>query len=426
MRRAVLLVLTSAFLFLSSKFPSAQQRLSHNIANVEAWLQALEQHRPGESDPAAQEIGALPEIELDALFVDAHALVQLVLKPGNIVLPAGAPRFSSKDVERLMTLARDAQAGGINRLLKRSALLHTDIALLVPQGKQPSRPAVPAAQLLIPHATTIMTSDGQNEGTRDVSIHLAFASLLLDRVKPTPSGDEDVRLWYQALALLLVRHHYYSDADPHLEHARRIFPDDAELLVDSGSLYEALGAPAIQSFVQDPVMSSGVTIRVGSARANWQRAERFFRRAVELDERSLDARLRLGRVMGHLGRHEEAATQLEAALALADESRMQYFANLFLGAEQQALGRFDKARDSFERATALYPQAQSPHLALSQLARRQGDRAAALLAIQPLLAQGPGAYGRDDPWWSYHDGPAGDPDALLARVRAVLYMAERR
>src|SRR6185295_6755977 len=98
----------------------------------------------------------------------------------------------------------------------------------------------------------------------------------------------------------------------------------------------------------------------------------------------------------------------------------------FLAAEQQALSRLDVARASLESAADLYPQAQSPRLALSQLARRQGDRAAALLAIQRLLALGPAPYGRGDPWWQYHDGPLGDVTQQLAGARAALFVEAGR
>ena len=58
------------------------------------------------------------------------------------------------------------------------------------------------------------------------------------------------------------------------------------------------------------------------------------------------------------------------------------------------------ARAAFERAAALRPAAQSPLLALSQLAYSRGDsgEAAALLA---RVAELPALDG-DDPWWTYN------------------------
>ena len=421
MRRASLLYFTSAFCLFPFALLSAQGR-AHNIDNVRAWLEAVERHIPGDVDAAARTTGSWSGDDLDMLIVDVNALVQLVVPSGGPLLPRTVRGYTANELGELQAIAKQERKRGVNRLMKRGALLHTDVALLVPAtGGRPFR-ALRSAPLLPPRPQSVLISDAQLEGIRDASIHLDVARLLLDGVGPVPGRDEAVRAWYRAIAMLLEHHHYYSDAVPHLEHARKIFPDDAALQMDSGCVYEALAAPAIQSFVQNAVLPTGTTVRVDSARTNWQRAERFFRRSVELDGTSAEGRLRLGRVTGLLGRHEDAAAHLERAAALAGDAQTRYYADLFLGAEQQALGRFDLARARLERAADLYPQAQSPHLALSQLARRQGDRTAALRAIQKLLDLGPAQYGRDDPWWSYHDGPMGDHDERLAAARAALFV----
>ena len=73
---------------------------------------------------------------------------------------------------------------------------------------------------------------------------------------------------------------------------------------------------------------------------------------------------------------------------------------LFLGVEEQLLGRLDLAGESFDKAAGLYPRAQSPYLALSQLARRSGDRLGAHRAIQQVLALSADDREREDPWWT--------------------------
>ena len=83
--------------------------------------------------------------------------------------------------------------------------------------------------------------------------------------------------------------------------------------------------------------------------------------------------------------------------------RFLYFAELFLGAEEMALGNDATARTRFERAAAVYPHAQSPHLALSQLARRAGDRAGAQRELQILAELPRNDRQREDPWWDYYD-----------------------
>jgi tetratricopeptide (TPR) repeat protein len=108
------------------------------------------------------------------------------------------------------------------------------------------------------------------------------------------------------------------------------------------------------------------------------------------------------------------------------ERELQYYANLYLGREEQALGRRDAARAAFERAASLYPRAQSPYLALSQLARRYGDRPGAWVALQPLLGLPARAPDREDPWWDYYGSAGRHADALLAELRTPFLAGVKR
>src|SRR5207247_8011220 len=106
------------------------------------------------------------------------------------------------------------------------------------------------------------------------------------------------------------------------------------------------------------------------------------------------------------------------ALTSLPDDPLRYYGELFLGAEEEALGHFDAARDGFERAAALFPSAQSPLIALSELAKRRGDRAGALAAIDRLFKLPPAGHDeRDDPWWSYHTAQARNADQLLDALR---------
>jgi hypothetical protein len=72
------------------------------------------------------------------------------------------------------------------------------------------------------------------------------------------------------------------------------------------------------------------------------------------------------------------------------------------GAEE-ARGDHAASRAAFLGASALYPNAQSPRLALSQIARRTGDRAAAQRELQFIAALPDDERRREDPWWLYYD-----------------------
>ena len=89
-------------------------------------------------------------------------------------------------------------------------------------------------------------------------------------------------------------------------------------------------------------------------------------------------------MLGRLGRHDEAASLLRDVTPRLTEPRLQYLAQLFLGTEEAATGHLARAREAFERAAVLFPTAQSPLVALADVAWRAGARAEALDALRRL------------------------------------------
>jgi hypothetical protein len=98
---------------------------------------------------------------------------------------------------------------------------------------------------------------------------------------------------------------------------------------------------------------------------------------------------------------------------------------LFLGAEEEALGRLAQARAAYTEAAALYPRAQAPRLGLSQLAHRTGDRVAARAEPAPALPPYVSDL-KDDPWWTYRSAPGRHTDHLLAVVYHALGAGDTR
>jgi hypothetical protein len=113
---------------------------------------------------------------------------------------------------------------------------------------------------------------------------------------------------------------------------------------------------------------------------------------------------------------------LSRALESGPQGEQRYFAELLFGRAEEARGRHASAREHYQNAAALYPRAQSPRLALSQLSRQSGDRQAALQMLQTVTTLPVAAPGRTDPWWTYNDVHVGDADTLLT----ALYDAIRK
>jgi tetratricopeptide (TPR) repeat protein len=165
---------------------------------------------------------------------------------------------------------------------------------------------------------------------------------------------------------------------------------------------------------------------VGSEQDELREAEGLFRRTLAAGPTYHEARIRLGRVLGRQGRHEEAARELRAAVAAVDVNPLLlYYASMFLGVEAEALGRSAEAKGAYERAAKLYPDAQSPGLALSALALRRGDREAALRLIEPVLNREKTDEGRD-PWWTYERSQTRVTGALLNRLYGLILAGDPR
>ena len=431
---------------------------AERLARLEEWLKAVERHEPGVADEHATRLGAWSKDDLQALWADANALLLTMREPWRrlFTLPIAGPeialRYPLLQLQRLRILAcaaagiltdracldlgaedaldpellqiarraaADRMAGEDNHIIRRAALLHTDIATL---GLTLVEKASSIRTSTAPEHVRMEVSDGRDVAVHQSAIHWELAQIILDHItprgspKPNPGGDEMVRWWYRATAAWMQLH---GDHDSqHLAHARRIFPDDSTILFLSGCQRETFASPPIQAPIRTVTLPSGFSFAVGSQHAELRRAETFFRSALSRAPDRAEAHLRLGRVLGLLDRHADAVVQLRTAIDSLTDPPMQYYAQLFVGAEEEALRHDAAAREAYERASALYPRAQSPYLALSQLARRQGDRAAALRAMEQLFALSSDDAVRNDPLWFYHTVQARHADEELDELRS--------
>jgi tetratricopeptide (TPR) repeat protein len=185
--------------------------------------------------------------------------------------------------------------------------------------------------------------------------------------------------------------------------------------------HEVLGGPVIQA-AKEGLERLGGSFNVDGSSQELGQAAFWLQESTRLDPDFALGHLHLGRVIGELGRHEEALRELTRAAAGLADREQSYHVNLFLGYEQGALGDRDAAAADFERAAAAYPWAQSPLVGLSQLAQHFDDAAAAHAALDRLLALSVDD-GRIDPWWDYMCSHVRDANQLMDGVRRSL--AER-
>ena len=436
---------------------------TERIDRFARWVKAVDEHEPGTSDDALEDIAAWDGDDLRALWADAKFLVALMRNlelnrfsiddpRGSVVIIyspvllqrmramacAAIGRLASRDcvaIHASDNLDRDLhrmaanagsdreRTGEDNYILRRAALLHADIEIIARPEFTAAAAVRSARPLPGPQLVRADTIDGVSINVREVGIHWEIARTMLAAIKPKgadhpqPGSDPMVRDWYRA-TVTWMQHVESHDTD-HVNRGRALFPADPVLLFLSGTLHEIYATPEIQSAVRGVVMPTGYSMAIGSARAELRQAEGFFRRAVERAPEMAEGHLRLGRVLGLLGHHADAIVELRQALTLLDDDELRYDGELFAGAEEEALGRYDEAAQLYKQASGRYPGAQSPFIALSQLARRRGDRAGALAAMEQMFAL-PSAddEARQDPWWVYKIAQARNVDDLLDQLRA--------
>jgi len=411
-RRAavVFVVLLAAVDILAAGQAAPQPTTAPWLVRLSSWLEAVNEHRPGTLDMAARLTGFSSEGDLYETRTDFLALVAICkrelgrsAKPAPVVYRDTPIPFA--DLRQVLGLTDgEAAKGTANRILLRAAILHADVAMLV----------IPllSGWTGCSDRVSLLVRDGNRVGAGCIGFHWTHGRMLLDAVRPDPGAEQIVRLWYHATITYLLETGNFANADLQIGHGRLLFPSDPDILFEHGYYHEGFASPLIQT----AALESGADAR--GAKIHLDEADDLYRRAVKENPQFVEARVHHGHVLGLLGRHRDAAEALRVAAASAMGPQLRYYAELFLGHAEESLGNRVAARDHYRQASALYPQAQSPLLALALFARQFGDLAGAQDAMRQLLAL-PGARAEDaDPWWVYYRWQNQGFEALFAELHA--------
>lgn len=223
---------------------------------------------------------------------------------------------------------------------------------------------------------------------------------------------------YLAIAYILQNHVQLQAVKDHLKTARQQFPDDAEVLLASGSAEELSADIAIIRQMQPP---AGQRLVEGWRRvlrnAGLSNAETFYRAAVARDPQLAEAHLRLGRVLHQRGKLAEARLSLETARDLNPVSELGYLTALFLARLTEDEGHAASAFAQYQEIVKTWPDCHASHVALSRMYEARGDRQAALGALSPLWHDLKDRACPVDPWWAYLYGQAWRLGPLVISLR---------
>jgi tetratricopeptide (TPR) repeat protein len=197
-----------------------------------------------------------------------------------------------------------------------------------------------------------------------------------------------------------------------LRQLKALFPNDSDTHLAWGSAMEIVAWPKLGAlgpvFIPDTDPEGARISWADKGTGSWAKAwlevaEGEHRKALALDPASLEARLRLGRVLLDVARPKTAVEILAPLLESSRDVWVLYLAHLFTGRAYEALGRPVDAIGHYTVAVALRPDLQTPRTALSHALRSSGDHRAAVQAAREVHALNRPA--RDDPWWQYPYGP---------------------
>jgi tetratricopeptide (TPR) repeat protein len=389
-----------------------------DLSQLQAWVDAVRTHEPGELDEAVRTIATWPRPDFERAIPYIEALLALLKNP-TLRPNTYRVRFSDSDLKAMVGLVSRPSKGGPSTFLRRAVVLHTDAVILagnaeafrVAAGRRPTTRTVGSMRQRV----VVRAPDARYEGVEYGSLHWDLARRLVDEIVRERPSDLFGSEWYRATAAYFAAHHLFAEAQPHLEHARRVLPGNARILSSSGCLYESLSAPPTQHFVRSTVLPGGMIFDVPSEGASRRRAESYFRGALEFDPNLFDVRVRLGRVLASSDRQNEARIELRRASVDAPEATTRFYAALFTGHIEQTAGRREAAVEAYQQAAALFPRA--PSVLMSLVSVASGDRRDG--AITTLLA----SISEDvddpsiDPWVDYYRCEGRLADDLLNAIR---------
>jgi tetratricopeptide (TPR) repeat protein len=384
--------------------PGAARGLPFSATRLTAWAAAVAHHEPGRRDAAAETVSGWSASTLAELLVDLNDLRTAVRRS---LVRAHAPGSATPDprirVRGWETTLDDAGAligvtpaeaarGLVTGILERGAVLHTDIAVF--------------------EAEAGSAADVGHE-LAGTSLHCGFAMALVDSLRQDAPTTPFIAAWYRGVAAVLQLHREVVAAPLFAEGAVLLFPHDPVLLLSAGIVNETLASPTVQAgaYFRD----SGLSPVIGPSATYLEQAERYLRRARDADPGMTEARVRLGHVLGRLGRHEEALVELRAAAAATAPPFVTFFASLFAGDEEAACGRAEPALAAYLHALSVFPASQSAWLSVSHVRQRLGDRTGAVEALRRAVEARPG--GRQDPWDEYGAGLGRQAPELLRALR---------
>ena len=387
---------------------SPQPPIGDRIVGLLDWLDLARRHAPGKVDASVTQERRIDVKRHFALAHDLEALIQFIRYPNRIRLNMSGRVYSVDEQLVLKRLAFSERAAGTtDSLLRMVALLESDSVMLT--GGERYVVVPPGSGL---SNDMILSMDGVGREAVAVPPNWEIARLAIDAMSEDPGTVAWGRLWYQATTAFLFADLMPAVLPKHLAQRRLKFPQDPGAWFDEGCHFEFLAGDRFQQAMESG-RRQGLVVAPHDREDALGQARRMFEEALERDPRHSEARVRLARVKLVKGDARSAVKELAPMLPdLNADPVLRYLALLLLGAAQESVGDEAAAMTAYREALTLYPRALSPLVALARIeppsARPDTDPLETLLREERPSSE--------DPWLSYHTGPARRSRSLAAEL----------
>ncbi len=394
--------------------PAAAQgialRNNSPVAALQRWAAEIEAHVPGELDDAVSAHAKLKPSER-ALLVSVAAPFAFYLRQMNEIAEPPKVKLSPAEKTLVTALANKIIARRTAaEWLHRAVMLETDVAILAPELTAEAMRDARDPDL----AEAIRADDGEAGARSLLNWHWKLARDLID-VRDPQKSDVFAAAWYHAVALYQLDHMLLGELGLHMGSALPMLRGDARIHFDMACYTDAMSSARVQS-VMIGDRPRDFRPNIPSEESADAQSVAQFGRALEFDFNFAEPRVRLARLLEKNGKPTDALTLLALASPMEKTRELEYMSHLIAARANGALGQFEDGRLHLKAALQLFPTAQSPLIALSQLALEAGDMEGAVEAASQLRLN-PNRGDRDDPWWSYFQASWLDHGKLLDQLR---------
>lgn len=342
----------------------------------------------------------------------AHIWMPLAVLLSLSAIQEEPPRCRARDpsveTQRYLSVVTLYRQGDVERAVERMRELHpSDFgeaigALREAADSRTAERCLEAAALVHTEAALKEKNDLQ---WSKATVHLDAARKLIASFPSAERRDAFFKDWLLAMAWLHQSFIFnvnaiygFTEAQEYFGEALDRFPDDAEILLATGTLFEWAGS-----------------LRLGEA-AHLERAEELYAKSLTIDSESVEANLRYGCVLEKRGKFEDARATLMHVLELPAGDVVLYRAYLILGSLAERRGRLREAREYYEKAIEIRPDWQVAHIALGHCLHRIGARARSKRVLEAMFSL-PRTVDAQKGWFRYERGLSERLESHLERMR---------